>query len=122
MREIAGQGMTGTVGGVRVAIGSASFVADMHGAPRGRRPTAPVVAAGDERGWVRLSAASAAGHRAGRRTRWRAPRLCLLSGDHGDASRRAGRACSARRMHFRQSPEDKLAFVRRSAGAAAAAC
>jgi Cu+-exporting ATPase len=109
VREIPGQGLSGTVAGVRVAIGSAAFVAAATGRPPGRADRT-WVAAGDEWGWVRLAEASrpgvedAAGELADDR------RLFLVSGDVDTDHARWSRLFGSN-MRFMQSPEDKLAFV-----------
>ncbi len=61
VREDVGRGITGTVAGQRVAIGTAGFVA----AQSGRRVLGPAdvtfIAAGTEWGWIRMSPAARAG-------------------------------------------------------------
>jgi Cu+-exporting ATPase len=109
-----GRGVRGMVDGRRVAIGAASFVADITGRPVTTETGADLVtwvAVGDAVGTVRLSAPDRAGMPAAtaaiaaRYTTW------LLSGDHAtEASRWAG--AFGDRMKFRQSPADKLAAVR----------
>jgi Cu+-exporting ATPase len=112
VRELAGHGITGTVAGATVAIGSAAFIARCTGRPQGADDRTYVVA-GDERGWVRLTAAmrpgieEAAGELGGQHD------ISLLSGDHAGESPRWSRLFG-HRMRFRQSPEDKLAFVRQA--------
>lgn len=109
VREIAGQGLTGTVAGVRVAIGSADFVAGTTGRPPGRADRT-CVAAGDECGWIRLSEASRPGIEDAAGALADDHRLFLVSGDVGTDRARWSRLFGSR-MHFQQSPEDKLAFV-----------
>ncbi len=113
--EDVGRGITGIVAGQRVAIGTASFVA----AQSGRRVLGPAdvtfVAAGSEWGWIRMSPAARAGiERAAARSP-AAHELCLISGDH-DGERSRWQRLFGRRMHFRQTPDDKLAFISGRAG------
>jgi P-type Cu+ transporter len=110
VREVPGHGITATIGGVRVAIGSAAFVAAYTATPPERLGDRTYVAAGAETGWVQFGAAPRAGivEAAGRLAR--AHDVRLLSGDHEVESPR-WRPIFGRRMWFRQSPEDKLAFV-----------
>jgi P-type Cu+ transporter len=109
VRETAGQGISGSVGGVRVAIGSAAFIATHSGRPRGTDDRTHVMA-GDERGWVRFSAAARPGIEQATETLAGLHDVSLLSGDHGGEWSRWSRLFG-RRMRFRQSPGDKLAFV-----------
>ncbi len=110
VREVPGHGIHGTVGGIRVAIGSAPFVAEVTGRPFECVDDRTCVAAGSEVGWVRVSAAPRVGilEAAGRLAA--AHDIRLLSGDHAIESSR-WRPIFGRGMRFRQSPEDKLAFV-----------
>ena len=85
VREVPGHGIAGTVGGVRVAIGSARVRRRSHGtaARSGRRPD---LRGGriETIGWVRASAAPRAGiHEAAGRLA-AAHDIRLLSGDHAD--------------------------------------
>jgi P-type Cu+ transporter len=113
--EVPGHGITALVGGVRVAIGSAAFVATYTATPPERVGNRTYVAAGAEIGWVVLGAGLRAGiaEAAGRLAR--AHDIRLLSGDHEIESPR-WRPLFGRRMWFRQSPEDKLAFVEQARG------
>ena len=110
VREDVGRGITGTVAGQRVAIGTAGFVA----AQSGRRVLGPAdvtfIAAGAEWGWIRMSPAARAGIERAAATLSAAHELCLLSGDH-DGERSRWQGLFGRRMHFRQTPDDKLAFI-----------
>jgi P-type Cu+ transporter len=107
--EVVGQGLTGTIAGIRVAIGSSAFVTRLTGrTPRGSGDT--VVAAGDECGWVRMSSASRPGIEAAAAALAREHDLFLVSGDLGTDWARWSRLFGPH-MHFRQSPADKLAFV-----------
>ena len=122
-REVPGQGITALVDGVRVAIGSAAFVAASPAQPPERAGDRTYVAAGAETRLGALSAAAAAcrhcggGWTAGARAR-HPPAL----GRSRRSSRRAGGRLFGRRMRFRQSPEDKLAFVERRSAERAGAC
>jgi Cu+-exporting ATPase len=109
VRETPGQGISGIVGGERVAIGSAAFIATYSGRPRGADDRTYVVA-GDERGWVRFGAAARPGIEQATETLAGHHDISLLSGDHGGDRSRWSRLFG-RRMRFRQSPGDKLAFV-----------
>jgi Cu+-exporting ATPase len=109
VREIAGQGLTGTLAGVHVAIGSASFVAGTTGRPPGRADRT-WAAAGDECGWIRLAEASRPGIEEAAGALADDHRLFLVSGDVGTDRARWSRLFGSH-MHFQQSPEDKLAFV-----------
>jgi Cu+-exporting ATPase len=110
-----GRGVSGTIDGHRVVIGSASFVAEFTGPAVAGEPGADLVtwAAVDDRapGTIRLSAPDRAGMRAataavaGRYATW------LLSGDHATEAPRWA-ASFGDRMKFRQSPSDKLDVVR----------
>jgi Cu+-exporting ATPase len=68
------------------------------------------VAAGDERGWIRVTAAARPGIAQTALALSRVHELCLVSGDHSGERRRWEHIFGAR-MHFRQSPQDKLAFI-----------
>jgi Cu+-exporting ATPase len=113
VREDVGRGITGMVAGHRVAIGTAAFVA----AQSGRRVLGPAdvtfVAAGAEWGWIRMSPAARAGIERAAAALSGAHELSLLSGDH-DGERSRWQALFGRGMHFRQTPEDKLAFITRA--------
>ena len=110
VREEPGRGIAGTVDGQRVAIGTASFVATESRARVIGPADVTFVAAGSETGWIRISPAARAGVEQAARGLSAAHQLTLLSGDHdGERSRWDG--LFGRRMHFRQTPDDKLAFV-----------
>lgn len=113
--ETSGRGVTGTIDGHRVVLGSASYVADVTGHSITRESGADLVtwAAVDDHapGTIRLSAPDRPGMPAAtlaiasRYVTW------LLSGDHATEAPRWA-AAFGDRMKFRQSPEDKLATVR----------
>lgn len=113
VREDVGRGITGMVDGRRVAIGTASFVA----AQSGRRVPGPAdvtfATAGTEGGWIRVSPAARAGIERATQALAAAHELCLISGDH-DGERPRWQRLFGRRMHFRQTPDDKLTFIRRA--------
>jgi P-type Cu+ transporter len=110
VREVVGHGVCGTVDGQRIAIGSATFVA----AETGALPEGPAgctfVAAGAERGWVRIAAAARPGIEKAARDLAGAHDLHLLSGDH-DVERPRWAALFGARAQYRLSPEDKLAYI-----------
>jgi Cu+-exporting ATPase len=111
VREVPGQGLCGTVAGQPVAIGTASFVEAETGASIASPNDVVYVAAGEERGWIRVAAAARPGIEQTAQALSIGHQICLLSGDHsGERDRWA--PTFGRRMHFRQSPDDKLAFIR----------
>ena len=107
--EVPGEGISAVINGVDVAIGAADFAgapADKLAEETGRT----FVRAGHERGWVRLSPAIRTGAETAARLLSKTHDVFLLSGDHdGERARWAG--VFGDRMRFRQSPQDKLAFV-----------
>jgi Cu+-exporting ATPase len=109
VREVPGQGISGVVGGSAVAIGSAAFMAMCTGRPMSADDRTYVMA-GSERGWVRLSAPVRPGVEQAAEALAGGHDVCLLSGDH-DGERSRWSRLFGRRMHFKQSPEDKLSFV-----------
>jgi Cu+-exporting ATPase len=111
VREVAGQGISGLVDGGRVAIGTASFITAETGTRIAGPGDVTYVAAGGEIGLVRISAAPRPGIERAAQDLSGAHDLCLLSGDHARERSRWSRLFG-RRMHFRQSPHDKLAFIR----------
>jgi Cu+-exporting ATPase len=109
VREVAGEGVTGTIDGERVAIGSAAFVAGLTRQPVGP-PDRTFVVVGQNVGWVRVTAIPRAGIEAAARTLQREYALVLASGDSDhEAAQWSPLFGSA--MHFRQTPEQKLALV-----------
>ena len=109
--EIAGQGVRGSVSGVPVAIGNAAFIAAQTGTVPAGPADATFVVAGSQRGWVRVGAAVRPGIEDAARAISQAHDVYLLSGDHqGERGRWQG--LFGARMRFRQSPDDKLAFIR----------
>ena len=110
VREVLGEGIHGMVDGQAVAIGTASFVSAQTGDSVVPVEGVTHVAAAGERGWVRAATAARPGIEQAARTLAGIHELCLLSGDHSGEGARWQRVFG-RRMHFRQSPQDKLAFV-----------
>jgi Cu+-exporting ATPase len=109
--EAPGRGIRGAVDGVSVAIGSAAFVSAVTGTRCVGPEDATFVAAGDARGWVRIASDARPGIEETARELSRAHEVCLLSGDHHGDRPRWERLFGGR-MWFRQSPGDKLSFVR----------
>jgi Cu+-exporting ATPase len=111
VREVPGQGVRGLVAGVPIAIGRAEFVAREARAPIDGPDAVTFVAAGCARGWVRIGATSRPGIDEAARAVAGAHDVFLLSGDH-DGGQGMWQALFGARARFRQSPDDKLAFVR----------
>jgi Cu+-exporting ATPase len=109
VREVAGHGVSGIIGGEAVAIGSAAFIARCTGRPTGVEDRTYVVAGG-ERGWLRLSAPARPGIERATEVLAGLHEVSLLSGDHAGEWSRWSRLFG-RRMRFHQSPEDKLTYV-----------
>src|SRR4029079_4474849 len=76
---------------------------------------ATFVVAGAARGWVRVRSAPRPGVEDAARALAGAHDVYLLSGDHHGERTRWERLFGSR-MWFRQSPDDKLAFIRRARG------
>jgi Cu+-exporting ATPase len=110
VREVVGEGLCGFVGGVRVAIGTGTFIAAETGTPRLGPDDRTYVAAGSERGWIRFGAAPRPGIEDAAAQLSHQHDLCLLSGDHSGEGARWARLFG-RHMQFRQSPEDKLSYI-----------
>jgi P-type Cu+ transporter len=111
--EVPGQGLRGHVDGRDIAIGTTAFVSAAVGTelePAEGVPGAAVAIDGRFRGWARLAAPVRTGIERMAATLARSYDLWLLSGDTGSDSDRWTLLFGARRR-FRQSPEDKLAFV-----------
>jgi Cu+-exporting ATPase len=108
--ERPGQAIRGIVDGVLVAIGSAAFVAAETGDLGDGPGHATFVAAGSERGWIRARGLSRPGVEQAAHALGQTLQLNLISGD-GDGERARWEQVFGARMRFRQSPEDKLAFV-----------
>jgi Cu+-exporting ATPase len=109
--EVGGRGVSGTVGTAWVAIGSAAFIEAQTGTqPDGPADATFVVAAG-EHGWVRVAATARPGVEDAARTLSDEHDVFLISGDHHGERSRWERLFGPR-MRFRQSPDDKLSFVR----------
>jgi len=109
--EEPGRGIRGIVDGRTVAIGSSAFIAAATGAIPFGPDHATFVVAGKERGWVRISTAARPGVEDAARALAEAHDLFLVSGDHHVEQTRWERLFGSR-MRFRQSPDDKLSFVR----------
>ncbi len=110
VREIPGQGIAGVVDGVRVAIGTWPFVNARSSQPLDSPPERTSVLAGTELGWVRLSSTVRPGVEHAARALAQSRAVCLLSGDH-DTERARWVDIFGSRMRFRQTPQDKLAFI-----------
>ncbi len=111
VREVPGQGICGTVAGQLVAIGTASFIEAETGARISGPDDVAFVAAGEEHGWIRVATTARPGIEQTAQALAIGYEICLLSGDHS-GERHRWAPIFGRRMHFRQSPDDKLAFIR----------
>jgi Cu+-exporting ATPase len=107
--EVPGEGIAAVINGVEVAIGGADFAGRPDDKLSEDLPRT-FVRAGKERGWVRLSPAIRPGAEAAARALAKTYEVCLLSGDH-DTERARWAGVFGRNMRFRQTPQDKLAFV-----------
>jgi Cu+-exporting ATPase len=110
VRDVVGHGVCGTVDGRRVAIGTASFVAAETGARLNGPDDAICAAAGDEHGWLRVTAAARPGIAQAAEALAEGRELYLLSGDN-PSDRTRWETTFGGRMHFGQAPQDKLAFI-----------
>ena len=105
-----------------VAIGTARFVAARDGHPRRAARIDRTSSLAATRGWVRLTAATRPGDRD------RGARRCATSTTFAccqaitTLTMRDGRQVFGTHVHFRQTPQDKLAFVARGAGNRDAVC
>ncbi len=105
--ETPGLGLSATVNGHRVRIGSAGFV----GAPPGGQADRTSVAVDEAHGWVRTPVPTRDGIDETVRTLARTFSVRLVSGDHdGEAAR--WQPLFGDGMAFRQSPDAKLSLVR----------
>jgi Cu+-exporting ATPase len=110
--ETPGAGLAGVVDGHGVVIGTPAFVAALTGQPAAPAATGTVVAIdGCLRGSVRLGGRARAGVEGAVAALARRHGLWLLSGDRSDSGFRWW-PLFGDCVRFRQSPEDKLAFVR----------
>lgn len=108
-REVPGEGLTGTIDGERLAIGSAAFIAGLTRQPVGP-PDRTFVLVGQRVGWVQVTARPRAGIEAAARALQNEYALVLASGDSDhEAAQWSPLFGSA--MHFRQTPVQKLALV-----------
>ena len=107
--EIPGQGITGVVNGIRVAIGNAQLT-HIHPADSGTAEDRTFVRAGDEIGWIRMSSSIRPGVERAARALSRSHSVHLLSGDY-DVERLQWSDIFGRQMRFRQTPQDKLDFI-----------
>jgi P-type Cu+ transporter len=110
VREVLGQGICGTVGSDFVVIGTPSFIEAETGLPVVGPDEATYVSVNDERGWIRVTVAARPGIDRTAHLLSASHELHLLSGDHGGERHRWERVFGSR-MHFRQSPDDKLEFI-----------
>ena len=108
--EYPGAGISGSVNGVPVAIGTARFATCGAAHPSGGTDDRTFVRVGAEHGWVRVSSATRPGVEAAARALAESHSVWLLSGDH-DGERSRWRDVFGTRMRFRQTPHDKLAFI-----------
>ena len=114
-----GAGIEARVEGVRVRLGRADFVAELHGRPA---PIAwldggdTVVWLGDERGWIaafRLGdAVRPEARTALERLRAMGVRIHLLSGDEPRVAQRVGAELGIESVQARATPESKRTYVR----------
>jgi Cu+-exporting ATPase len=115
VEETPGAGITGLVDGRRVAIGTRRFVVSETSTTTleidQRDPGATYASAGGSVAPIDLTHRERPGMDDALQALSRRCDVWLLSGDH-DAQALRWRARFGERMRFRQSPEDKLAFVR----------
>jgi Cu+-exporting ATPase len=117
--ETAGAGIRGTVDRHAVAIGTPAFVGAITGRAITHAGTGTAIAIdGHLRGWARIGTRTRAGVEPALASLARTTTLWLLSGDSG-ADADGWAPLFGDRVRFRQSPDDKLAFVaaQRRAGA-----
>lgn len=107
LNERPGRGVSAIVDGHRVRIGTAAFV----GAPEAYDDGRTHVAVDDSFGWVKTAAPARNGIREAVEELARTHDVRLVSGDHEAESAR-WRALFGDAMAFRQSPVDKVSFVR----------
>jgi Cu+-exporting ATPase len=115
--ETAGQGLRGRVDGHDVVLGTAEYVSREIGWPVPAAPATVVAVDGYPCGRVSIVGAPREGMTHALKTLARSYVLQLISGDHA-AEASHWRQVFGERMAFRQSPEQKLAFVaaQRAAG------
>lgn len=108
-RETAGKGIEGTVAGQRIRLGSASFVLRENSPERGvfLEIDGSIVGAFEAKGQYRTGLEKVVGW-----FRERYP-VFLLSGDNDREAANLSAIFSGKdKLHFNQSPQDKLAFVK----------
>ncbi len=114
---VAGQGIAGTVGGVRYRIGSAGFVAQLAGGAPALAQDADVTAVflGTDGGWLaRFELADGLKADAKRTVDWfraRGCRVILLSGDAPAIARQVGALLGMDEAHGGMLPHEKMEFV-----------
>jgi Cu+-exporting ATPase len=111
LNEEPGAGISGWVNGVPVAIGTRAFATSRASRTRSGPDDRTFVRVGSENGWVRLSSVIRPGVEAAAQTLAGSHSIWLLSGDH-DGERTRWLDVFGPRMRFRQTPHDKLAFIR----------
>ncbi len=129
-REVAedpGQGIAGTVGGRRVAVGSRDFLVD-QGIPRSQLEAASIIAghgSGEARVMVGVDGELAgvivmaddlrpdAAGIVGRLRAEGVRQVAMVSGDRRSVAERIGRELGVDRVYAEQSPQDKLEVIRR---------
>ena len=112
VEEVPGAGIRGDVDGHRVVLGTARFMAMEAGTVASVDEARTGVAIdGRLRGWLSLVAPIRSGVEGVVRALSGSVDTWLVSGDHATEAPR-WRAAFGDRMHFRQSPDDKLARVR----------
>jgi Cu+-exporting ATPase len=111
VREYAAEGLFGTVDGRRVALGRARFVATQSGLEIPDRDDRTFAAVDNRWGAITLATRLRGGLDHAARVIGSQHRVALSSGDH-PAEAPLLRPLFGERMRFRQTPEDKLRWVR----------
>ena len=110
VREIAGKGISGTVDGVRVAIGTRAFIARDTGSYPAGPAFVTFARAGDEIGWIQVASPVREGVEHAAELLSADHELFLLSGDNAREAAR-WRRYFGERTRFDQSPEEKLRCI-----------